>query len=140
MLSYVDVVTAAHEDLNAAGFGGETALDLARETAAAGPSTVFVTEGRSGASAFASEDSRWGAGTVTHDGFSVDSVDVTGAGDAFTAGVLATAAEREREGERSLRDVLEAANRVAAASTLTAGGIGPLDVSAVPAAQPDDGP
>ncbi|MFC4245861.1 carbohydrate kinase [Natribaculum luteum] len=114
-LSSVDVLKATREELETLGFDGETAMDLARDAADAGPHTVFVTRGSEGAVAVASEDSPW-AGTAAHDGFDVDVVDTTGAGDAFVAGLVAAL----RDG-RELEDALAFASAVAATATTAAG-------------------
>jgi fructokinase len=60
----------------------------ARELIDRGPHTAFVTDGADGAAVVASEDAPWGAARAAHDGFDVDAVDPTGAGDAFTAAVI----------------------------------------------------
>ena len=66
--------------------------------------------------------SPWGPVTARHAGYEVDTVDTTGAGDAFTAGVLDAFAA----GETDARAVLARANAVAAAATTRAGGTAPL--------------
>ena len=98
-----DVVKASREDLAAAGYDRELdAEDLVRSVADSGPHTVFLTLGSAGAVAYASPDSpwfddaQWSGGeersadaVVRHDGYLVDAVDTTGAGDAFFAGAIA---------------------------------------------------
>jgi len=122
LLGDVDVVKASREDLTPAGFGAETVAALAEQVHEAGPHTVFLTRGDEGASVAASDAAPWGPGRADHEGYSVDAVDTTGAGDAFTAGVVDALAG----GERDLEAVLARGNAVAAASTTRAGGMAPL--------------
>ncbi|MFD1513357.1 carbohydrate kinase family protein [Halomarina rubra] len=115
-----DVVKATSEDLAAAGFddGGEEhdGAGLAAAVHDAGPHTVLLTRGAAGAVASATADAPWGAATVAHPGYRVETVDTTGAGDAFTAGALAALADGE-----SLEPVLAFANAVAAVTTTAEG-------------------
>ncbi|SEO98412.1 fructokinase [Halogranum amylolyticum] len=112
-----DVVKATPEDLREAGFEGDAA-DLARQLCEFGPHTVLVTLGDEGSYAYATADAPWAdeETEVTHDGYSVDPVDTTGAGDAFTAGAIAALSEGE-----PLSEALAFGNAVAATTT-TAGG------------------
>jgi len=129
-LPSVDVVKASLPDLRPAGFDGDPA-DLgpvAERLHEAGPHTVFLTFGEGGARAHAAESAPWSVQRARHDGFAVDAVDTTGAGDAFTAGVVDALAG----GAADLESVLERGNAVAAASTLRDGGMAPLpDLEAV---------
>jgi len=123
----VDVVKASPEDLGPAGFDadadGEALLDaVAPALHDLGPHTVFLTLGEGGAAASATAAAPWGSDEATHDGYRVDAVDTTGAGDAFTAGVVATLVE----GAADLDSMLARANAVAAASTTRAGGMAEL--------------
>ncbi|QLH78308.1 carbohydrate kinase [Halosimplex rubrum] len=128
LLPSVDVVKASPEDLGPAGFDADAADDAALLDAVApelhdlGPHTVFLTLGDRGAAASATAAAPWGADDATHDGYRVDAVDTTGAGDAFTAGAVAALVE----GEDDLESVLARANAVAAASTMRAGGMAEL--------------
>jgi fructokinase len=115
MLGLADVVKATAEDLEAAGFGGES-RGLAREVTAAGPHTCFLTRGSAGAVALSTEESPWGEREVEHPGYAISPVDTTGAGDAFTAGVLAALARGE-----GLAEALAFANAVAAVTTTADG-------------------
>jgi len=138
MLAYADVVKATPEDLAAAGFEGEeTSGDesespeaLAAAVIDAGPHTVLLTLGGSGAFARSTDAAPWGPGAASHGGYEVDSVeDTTGAGDAFTAGALAAFATGTGERasgladptDRSLSDLLGFANAVAAVTTTAPG-------------------
>jgi Sugar kinases, ribokinase family len=107
MLSKTDVLKATHEDLEAA------ALSTApSDILATGPNTVFLTEGSSGAHLFTDNNSRWTAGEWFHPGYEIeDVVDVTGAGDAFSAGAIAGLIDDDDP-----NTVLAFANAVAAAS------------------------
>lgn len=122
LLPSVDVVKAARADLAPAGFAGETVAALAGQLHELGPHTVFLTRGADGAAGHATAAAPWGPVEADHDGYSVDAVDATGAGDAFTAGVVDALAG----GERDMEAVLERGNAVAAASTTRAGGMAEL--------------
>ena len=127
MLRFADVVKATPEDLEAAGFDGESPESLARsvcdvdgrgdESRRTGPHTLLLTLGDAGSFASSTDDAPWGAGAASHGGYEVDPVDTTGAGDAFTAGALAALSG----GETSLSAVLGFANAVAALTTTAAG-------------------
>ena len=123
----VDVVKASPEDLGPAGFDADGAGEALLEGVAPalhdlGPHTVLVTLGEGGAAGSTTAAAPWGADEAAHDGYAVDAVDTTGAGDAFTAGVVAALVE----GTDDLEAVLARANAVAAASTLRAGGMAAL--------------
>ncbi|MFB6140201.1 MAG: carbohydrate kinase [Halosimplex sp.] len=124
VLPMVDVVKASPEDLEPAGVTGDpTDLEtVAPQLHERGPHTVFLTLGGEGAAAASTADAPWGAAAVTHEGFTVDAVDTTGAGDAFTAGVVDALAG----GERDPVAVLRRGNAVAAASTTRYGGMSDL--------------
>lgn len=110
-----DVVKATPEDLAAAGIEGDPE-DLLEAVVAMGPHTAVVTLGAEGAVAQATADAPWGPAEATHDGYDVDVVDTTGAGDAFTAGIL-----RGLEETGSLAETVEFASAVAAAATTREG-------------------
>ncbi|MDB2276632.1 PfkB family carbohydrate kinase, partial [Halorubrum ezzemoulense] len=112
MLSATDVLKASGEDL------GVDALPAdPDELLDAGPDAVFLTEGDAGARLIAGEDSPWGRGEWRHGGYRVDGVtDTTGAGDAFTAGVVAGLVDGTTPEE-----LLGFANAVSAASTRSEG-------------------
>jgi fructokinase len=120
----VDVVKATRADLRALPFV-DAAADpetLAAALCDRGASAAFLTLGEDGAFALARDGAPFAAGTATHGGHDVDAVETTGAGDAFTAGVLASLAE----GRRDLPAVLDFANAVAAASTTATGAMAAL--------------
>ncbi|WP_435362063.1 carbohydrate kinase family protein [Haloarchaeobius sp. DFWS5] len=117
VLANVDVLKATDEELRLLGFDGETLGDLADEALEAGPHTVLATRGADGSVAFADDGAPWGAQTATHDGYPVEPVDATGAGDAFLAGAVAGATG----GETELEAILADANAVAAVATTAAG-------------------
>lgn len=112
MLGHADAVKASDEDLAAAGIEGDSPAELAAALHELGPDTVFLTMGSSGAYASATAAAPWGPATVSHDGFDVEPVDTTGAGDAFTAGALLALYEG-----KALAEVLAFANAVAAVTT-----------------------
>jgi fructokinase len=136
-----DVVKATPEDLTEAGIGDlsggadglaeadlgpegeldrETASSLARRITEYGPHTALITLGGAGAVASATPDAPWVGGddpvVVSHPGYDVDPVDTTGAGDAFTAGVIASLVDGA-----DLDATLAFANAVAAEATTAAG-------------------
>jgi fructokinase len=121
MLAVADVVKATPEDLAIAGIEAETPEALAEAVTELGPHTVLLTLGDSGAFASATDAAPWGASAASHGGYDVDSVDATGAGDAFLAGALAAFADAEGPGggaeSVSLSEVLGFANAVAAVTT-----------------------
>lgn len=121
VLPDVDVVKTSADDLVDAGFPADP-TQLATALHGLGVHTVFQTLGAGGARASATDAAPWGPGTATHDGYAVEAVDATGAGDAFTAGVVASLVA----GEADLGDVLARANAVAAASTTRVGGMADL--------------
>ncbi|ELZ26252.1 sugar kinase [Halogeometricum pallidum JCM 14848] len=114
-----DVVKATPEDLAELDYEGDPA-DIARDIAEEGPHTVFLTLGGEGSLAATTPASPWaGEGeesVVSHGGYEVDPVDTTGAGDAFTAGIVAALVDGE-----TLSESLEFANAVAAVTTTAAG-------------------
>ncbi|EJN60095.1 carbohydrate kinase family protein [Halogranum rubrum] len=121
-----DVVKATPEDLREAGFEGD-ASELARELCAFGPHTALITLGDEGSYAYATADAPWvdEETEVTHDGYTVDPVDTTGAGDAFTAGMIAALSSGE-----SLAESLAFGNAVAATTTTAAGAMTALPTRA----------
>lgn len=121
LLPDVDVVKTTPADLAPAGFSADPDV-LVDELHGLGIHTVCRTDGEAGSSASATLEAPWGPARVSHPGYDVEAVDTTGAGDAFTAGVVATLAS----GERDLTEVLASANAVAAASTTRPGGMSDL--------------
>jgi len=122
MLDRADVVKATPSDLSAAGVEADDPESLAEAVTHFGPHTVLLTLGESGSVAYATDDAPWGPATATHEGYDVDAVDATGAGDAFTAGALAAFAD----GESRLSAVLSFANAVAATATTGKGAMAAL--------------
>jgi fructokinase len=112
-----DVVKATPEDLREAGIEGD-APELARTLCEFGPHTALVTLGDEGSYAYATADAPWvdEETEVTHEGYAVDAVDTTGAGDAFTSGAIAALSAGE-----SLEEALAFGNAVAATTTTAAG-------------------
>lgn len=128
VLPDVDVLFASVEDLEPAGYDGDAAT-VAREVTERGPHTALVTQGEAGALAYA-DSAPWGTGEATHPGFDADAVDTTGAGDAFTAGVIAALTNSSLIDRGSDEDRLGAAlrfgNAVAAESTTARGAMAAL--------------
>jgi fructokinase len=124
VLDAVDVVKATPADLRHLSFvdADERPAALARRLCTRGPSAAFLTLGDAGSCALATDDAPLASGTATHDGYAVEAVDTTGAGDAFTAGVLAALVG----GERDPASILGDANAVAAVSTTARGAMSAL--------------
>ncbi|WP_432508217.1 carbohydrate kinase family protein [Halorubrum ezzemoulense] len=124
------VVLCSDEDAAAAGLSTSEGGELARDLLALGSHTVVVTLGRDGALAVSTDDAPWGATTVRHDGFPAEAVDATGAGDAFTAGLLsrlAGSAESESGADaEALREAVAFGNATAALSVRSVGGMGSI--------------
>jgi fructokinase len=116
MLGLTDVCKTSADDLAGTRFASDS--NLARSLLDAGPHIVFLTRGSAGARVVANEDAPWGSADETHPGYSVTSVDTTGAGDAFLAGVLRALANGESPDE-----TLAFANAVAALTTTESGAI-----------------
>ncbi|TKX75823.1 carbohydrate kinase [Halorubrum sp. GN11_10-6_MGM] len=125
-----DVAFCSDEDVAAAGLSTNECAELARDLLGLGPHTAVVTLGSEGALAVSTDAAPWGAATVRHGGFSVDAVDATGAGDAFTAGAISrfAAASRDDSGDDAsvLRDALAFGNATAALSVGSVGGMGSI--------------
>jgi len=119
----VDLVKVSDADL-AALAPGRDPLSVAGDWARSGPALVIVTRGAEGATAVRSD-----GGTLTVAGIPVAVVDTVGAGDAFTAGLLAALDDRDllaRDALRvadaaTLQEVLTFAARVAAITCTRAG-------------------
>jgi len=92
---------------------------LGRDLLDLGPHTAVVTLGEAGAVVASSADAPWGERTARHGGFAVDAVDATGAGDAFTAGLIA----RLSAGDAALDAAVAFANATAALSVREEGGM-----------------
>jgi fructokinase len=119
-LSAVDVLVASAEDLEPAGYEG-AAEALASAVTADGPHTAVITRGAAGAYARSTAGAPWGSGHAEHGGFEADVVDTTGAGDAFTAGVIDAL-----DGGASLAVALRFANAVGARATTAQGAMAAL--------------
>ncbi|ELY87351.1 PfkB domain-containing protein [Natrialba hulunbeirensis JCM 10989] len=130
-LTATDVCKATARELELLGFEGETAARLGADVLAqaAGPHTVFVTRGSEGAVAVVGANSPWaeegpdykhGSAPLVAEnaGDEVDTVDTTGAGDAFVAGVIVAL----RDGQ-SVTEALGFACSVAALTTTGRGGM-----------------
>ena len=128
-------VKATPADLAEAGIHGspDELLDAVLEL---GPATAVLTLGDEGAVATATGDAPWGPATVQHEGYTVDAVDATGAGDAFLAGFVRALADRQ-----ALDGSLAFANATAAVATTSEGAMSaPIDRDRVEAlVDGDDG-
>lgn len=124
-----DVVLCSDEDVAAAGLSTSEGTELARDLLDAGAHTAVVTLGDEGALAVSSAAAPWGPATARRDGFAVEAVDATGAGDAFTAGFLSriAGARGDESGEGTLLgDALAFGNATAALSVESVGGMGSI--------------
>ncbi|AGB32250.1 PfkB domain protein [Natrinema pellirubrum DSM 15624] len=129
-LAHVDICLATGPELAALGYDGDSPTALARAAVERGPvHTAVVTRGAAGAVAVASADAPWGEAAVEHPGFAVETVDTTGAGDAFVAGAIAAL----RDGD-DLEAAITVANAVGARATTAAGGMTALPTRAEVAA------
>jgi len=123
-----DVVFCSEEDVTGTGLSSRSGAGLARDLCAAGPHTAVVTLGADGALLVSTADAPWGETTARHDGFAVESRDTTGAGDAFTAGLIARlAADPDAT---TAADALAFANATAALSVRDLGGMSALPARA----------
>ncbi len=113
--SHAAVVKATPEDLREASIDGSPE-DQLEAVVNRGPDTAVLTLGEDGVIAQTTQSSPWGTRHAEHDGYTVDAVDPTGAGDAFTAGLIRAMADG-----RSLADSLAFANAVAAVVTTSDG-------------------
>jgi fructokinase len=117
LVALAHLVKASEQDLGEL-YASEDPIEVATRWAASGPATVVVTHGPEGATAVR----RPPAKVVYRSAASTDVVDTVGAGDAFTAGLLAWLAERDaltvgRHAaleDEEVEDWLDFANRVAA--------------------------
>jgi fructokinase len=114
-----DVAFASDEDVAATGLSSREGEALGRDLLDRGPHTAVVTLGAAGAVVTSGSGAPWGERTARHDGFAVDAVDTTGAGDAFTAGLIA----RLAAGDADLDDAVAFANATAALSVRERGGM-----------------
>ena len=125
-----DVALCSDEDVAAAGLSTNEGVELARDLLDLGPHTAVVTLGGDGALAVSSDAAPWGAATVRHGGFPVEAVDPTGAGDAFTAGLLSRLAGGSEGGlggdHDRLGEALAFGNATAALSVGSVGGMGSI--------------
>ncbi len=116
VLGVADVVKASADDLRDAGFRGDPS-DAAEAVLDAGPHTVLLTLGDAGA--LAATTGPWsGAARVRHGGYDVETVDTTGAGDAFLAGAVSAL----RAGE-TLDEAVAFAGATAALTTTARGAV-----------------
>lgn len=117
-----DVVFASDEDVESTGISSHEGERLGRDLLDLGPHTAVVTLGAEGAVVASSTAAPWGERTVRHGGFEVDAVDTTGAGDAFTSGLIARLAAEDAD----LDDAIAFANATAALSVGDLGGMSAL--------------
>ncbi|WP_280587841.1 PfkB family carbohydrate kinase [Halorubrum sp. Boch-26] len=118
-----DVVFASDEDVAATGLSSSEGEELGPDLLGLGPHTAVVTLGEAGAVVTSAAEAPWGERTARHGGFSVEAVDATGAGDAFTAGLLARLSEASGDADVDLDDAVAFANATAALSVQERGGM-----------------
>ncbi|AZQ15211.1 carbohydrate kinase family protein [Halorubrum sp. PV6] len=123
ILGDADVAFASDEDVAATGISADEGPELASDLLTHGPHTAVVTLGAAGAVAASSPAAPWGETTARHDGFRVDAVDATGAGDAFTAGLVALLSGVTDADSPALDGALAFANATAALSVGERGGM-----------------
>lgn len=113
--TYADVVKLTEEDLRQIGLSAQF-IESHKHTPSA-PHTVVRTRGSHGASLSSTATAPWGGADISHDGFSVDTVEETGAGDSFTAALI----DRLLMAEHELSEVLEFASAAGAITTTRTG-------------------
>ncbi|EMA59328.1 carbohydrate kinase family protein [Halorubrum lipolyticum] len=128
ILGDTDVAFASDEDVAATGISSHEGEELARDLLELGPHTAVVTLGSAGAVAASMDAAPWGETTARHGGFAVEAVDATGAGDAFTSGLIRRLASETGDATGSgdasdLGDALAFANATAALSVQDRGGM-----------------
>lgn len=134
LLALGDVCCCSPDDLAALGIDPADARNEPERAAAAlidaGPHTVFLTLGGDGATVVSDATSAGKRVACSAPAFDVPVEDTTGAGDAFTAGVLARYEPGMTADE--LRDVIRYANAAGALATTATGGMAALpDAAAV---------
>lgn len=118
-LDYATVLKVSEEELEFI-TGGDDVTPLWRD----GMKLIVVTRGAAGSSAFTR------SARADAPGFAVTSVDTTGAGDGFVAGMLAGVLEYGAENAEKLPDMLRFANAVGAITTTKKGAIPALPTRA----------
>jgi len=121
MLGQVDVVKTDRDDLSFLLEDPGNRDGVVEAIAAYGPHTVLLTRGGEGAYARSTSAAPWGEATVERDAFDVDVVETTGAGDAFTAGLIVGLRKT-----RSLGDAVTFASAVGALATTATGAMAAL--------------
>lgn len=121
-ISVTDVLFCNLEDMESVHGFPSTADQLMDRLLNCGPHTVFITLGEKGAVARSGAAAPWGESTATHDGFDVDVVDETGAGDAFTAAVIHQL--KQSNSHSNLSNVVEFGNVAACHVIQRVGGMG----------------
>ncbi|GAB3687459.1 carbohydrate kinase [Salinarchaeum chitinilyticum] len=131
-VDHTDVLIATPAELRTLGCAGEDPASLTESATELGPHTVVSTLGAAGSLATATADAPWGAATADHGGYEIDAIDDTGAGDAFTAGLIDALLDSTAEStdSRPLEDALAFANAVAASSTTERGAMEALPTKA----------
>lgn len=117
VLPDVDIVKTTLDDMQEGDISAESPEVVAERLFELGPHTVFITVGKAGSHAFSTKDSPFGLQTASQKGYGVHAVDTTGAGDAFTAGVISALANNNQ----NLNRILDFANAVAAVTTTATG-------------------
>jgi len=102
-LTLADVVKTDESDLSPVFDAEHDSQSLARSILDYGPHTAVVTQGAAGALAVASADAPYGPAMIDQPGFEVAVEDSTGAGDAFTAGLISKLTVEEPDLARSVR-------------------------------------
>lgn len=120
-LRNVDVVKASPAELATAGIEADDHDTLAERVHSYGPHTVLLTLGEEGARCYGTDESPV-AGRAAHDGYDVDVVDATGAGDVFLAAFVAAVTSGVRDAELALG----LANAAGAVTTTQPGAVSAL--------------
>lgn len=122
--AHVDVATVSPRDVRPLSEISDSPADIADDLCSLGPSTVCVTLGDEGVYAQATADAPWGPTSVRTPGHRVSVVDETGAGDAFTAAIIAELVDTEDPVD--LDSAVAFANAAGALATTREGALGRL--------------
>ena len=115
-----DVIKASLSDITPFIDTERDIRDVIKEISSNGPETVFLTQGTEGA--YGAKKADGNLEIEHHPGFEIDTVDTTGAGDAFVSSVIYQMVHRDRP----IEEILQFANASAALSITSEGAMSSL--------------